>query len=81
MKTIMINAKNVDNTINEDSFFGNNTIKVTNKCLYREGKPWLPVMGEMHYSRVPEREWKKSLQLMKDGGIEIISSYVFLESS
>lgn len=77
MKTIMINAKNVDNTINEDSFFGNNTIKVTNKCLYREGKPWLPVMGEMHYSRVPEREWKKSLQLMKDGGIEIISSYVF----
>ncbi|MBQ4110636.1 MAG: beta-galactosidase [Clostridia bacterium] len=76
-KIIKIDVKNTDNTVTENSSFGNKTIRVTNKCLIRNGKPWLPVMGEMHYSRVPEREWEKSLKIMKDGGIEIISSYVF----
>lgn len=24
------------------------------QCLMREGRPWFPVMGEMHYSRYRE---------------------------
>jgi len=77
MKIININATDADNSITENSVFGNSTIRVTNKCLFKNGKAWLPVMGEMHYSRVPEREWERSVRLMKDSGIEIVASYVF----
>ncbi len=77
MKNIEINITNTNNTVTENSLFGDDKIKVTSKYLMKNGKPWLPVMGEMHYSRVPEHDWKKSLQLMKDGGVEIIASYVF----
>lgn len=41
------------------------------------GKRVLPVMGEIHYSRVPEREWRREIQKMRAGGISIISTYVF----
>ena len=44
--------------------------------LIRNGKPWFPLMGEMHYSRVDRRFWADSLQKMKAGGIDIVSSYV-----
>lgn len=47
-----------------------------NQSLFRDGKRWFPVMGEMHYSRVPETEWKDELLKMKEGGIDIVSSYV-----
>ncbi|MCQ2586419.1 MAG: beta-galactosidase, partial [Treponema sp.] len=47
-----------------------------NQSLFRDGKRWFPVMGEMHYSRVPEAEWKDELLKMKEGGIDIVSSYV-----
>jgi beta-galactosidase GanA len=48
----------------------------TPASLTRDGKPWTPVMGEMHYSRVPAAEWARSLELMKAGGVDIVSSYV-----
>jgi hypothetical protein len=41
------------------------------------GKHVLPVMGEIHYARVPEKEWKREIQKMKAGGITIIATYVF----
>jgi len=34
-------------------------------------------MGEIHYSRLPEREWRDALLKMKSGGINIIASYTF----
>lgn len=37
----------------------------------------LPVMGEIHYSRLPEKEWKRELLKMKAGGITMVSTYVF----
>lgn len=45
--------------------------------LYLDGKPWLPVMGELHFSRVGADEWRRSLLLMRAGGISIASTYVF----
>lgn len=51
-------------------------ITATNKHLYLDGKPWLPVMGEFHYSRVPRDEWDEQLRKMKAAGISIVSSYV-----
>jgi hypothetical protein len=50
---------------------------VNNRYLTLDGKPWLPVMGEMHYSRYPEREWESALAMMKSGGIQIVATYVF----
>ena len=43
-------------------------IEVTSKCLRLNGKAIIPLMGEMHYSRVPRGEWAASLKTMKDGG-------------
>ncbi len=43
----------------------------------RDGEPWLPVMGEIHYARVPHKFWEESVLAMKAGGIEIIATYVF----
>ncbi len=43
----------------------------------RNGKPWLPVMGEIHYARVPNQYWEDSVLAMKAGGIDIIATYVF----
>ena len=41
------------------------------------GKHVLPVMGEIHYSRVPEREWRREIQKMRAGGITVVATYVF----
>ena len=38
--------------------FGDETLTVTNKLLVRNGKPWMPFMGEMQYSRVPREKWR-----------------------
>ncbi|MCL2084497.1 MAG: beta-galactosidase, partial [Oscillospiraceae bacterium] len=40
------------------------------------GKPWFPVMGELHYSRCPRDGWRESLYKMKAGGVTVVSSYV-----
>jgi hypothetical protein len=45
--------------------------------LRLDGRPWIPVMGEFHYSRYPASEWRQELLKMKAGGITIVSTYVF----
>lgn len=37
----------------------------------------LPVMGEIHYARVPEQDWRREIQKMQAGGITIVATYVF----
>lgn len=44
--------------------------------LIRDSKRWFPVMGEIHYSRVPEKLWAETLSKMKAGGVDIVSAYV-----
>ena len=44
--------------------------------LTLDGKPWLPVMGEMHYTRVPEAEWETEILKMKSAGVQIVSAYI-----
>ncbi len=41
------------------------------------GKHVIPVMGEMHYSRVPRKDWRREIRKMKAGGITVLSTYVF----
>lgn len=52
-------------------------LAVNSRYLTMDGKPWLPVMGEFHYSRYPERYWEEEILKMKAGGIQIVSTYIF----
>ena len=52
-------------------------LSVNSRYLTMDGKPWLPVMGEFHYSRYPERYWEEEVLKMKAGGVQIVSTYVF----
>ncbi len=40
-----------------------------------DGKPYFPVMGEIHYSRVKKEHWERELLKMKAGGVDIASCY------
>ncbi|HEY7414175.1 MAG TPA: beta-galactosidase, partial [Ktedonobacteraceae bacterium] len=53
------------------------TIAFTNYYITRNGRPWLPTMGEFHFSRFPHQHWKHELRKMHAGGIEIAASYIF----
>ena len=57
--------------------FGDERIAVNNKYVTVDGKPIIPVMGELHYSSVPAERWDEELKKMKDGGIDVVASYVF----
>lgn len=52
-------------------------IEVDHIGIKRDGRYVIPVMGEIHYSRVPEREWRNEIAKMKAGGITLLSTYVF----
>ncbi len=52
-------------------------IQVNSRYLTLDGKPWLPVMGEFHFSRYPEKYWEEEILKMKAGGIQIVSTYIF----
>src|SRR5690349_18077123 len=52
-------------------------ITMNSVTLLCDGKPWLPVMGEFHYSRYPASEWRDELLKMKAGGITVVATYVF----
>ncbi len=49
---------------------------MTSRYLTRDGQPWLPVMGELHFTRVPRAEWEEEILKMKAGGVDIVSAYV-----
>ena len=34
-------------------------LSVNSRYLTLDGKPWLPVMGEFHYTRYPESNWEE----------------------
>src|SRR5574344_752255 len=52
-------------------------VKWDSRSLFIDGKRVIPVMGEIHYSRVPVDEWKTELEKMKAGGVTMIATYVF----
>lgn len=43
----------------------------------KDGKPWFPTTGEMHFSRTRREDWETSLYKMKACGIEAVATYVF----
>ncbi|MBO0360555.1 beta-galactosidase [Hymenobacter sp. BT186] len=53
------------------------TLGVNSQYLTRDGQPWLPVMGEFHFSRFPKARWEEQLLKMKANGVQIVASYLF----
>jgi beta-galactosidase len=53
------------------------TYGVNSQYFTRDGQPWLPVMGEVHFSRVPREDWEDSILAMKAGGVQIVATYLF----
>ena len=47
------------------------------QSLIIDGHRVVPVMGEIHYSRIPAAEWPREIRKMKEGGVTIIATYVF----
>ena len=45
--------------------------------LMFDGRRVCPVMGEVHYSRIPAAEWADEVRKMKEGGVTVIACYVF----
>lgn len=48
-----------------------------NQSIIIDGHRVCPVMGEVHYSRIPADEWADEVRKMKEGGVTIIATYVF----
>jgi hypothetical protein len=47
------------------------------QALDLDGKPWIPIAGEFHFTRYPREEWRDELLKMKAGGLNTVSTYVF----
>lgn len=52
------------------------SLTVHSQGLVLDGQPWLPIMGELHYSRCPEAEWPRALAALRAGGVQVVASYV-----
>jgi beta-galactosidase len=53
------------------------TLTVNSQYLLLDGRPWLPVMGEFHYWRVPRADWDEELAKVEAAGVDIVSTYVY----
>ncbi|WP_432571650.1 beta-galactosidase [Kineococcus sp. SYSU DK005] len=52
-------------------------IEVTSRWIERAGRPWFPITGEVHYSRLPRERWKEVLGHARAGGLNSVATYVF----
>ncbi|MCG2586797.1 beta-galactosidase [Massilia sp. TS11] len=55
---------------------GGHSLGINSRYLRRDGQPWLPVMGELHYSRVAPARWAAELHKMKAAGVDIVATYI-----
>lgn len=53
------------------------TVGWDQQSLIIGGHRVVPVMGEVHYSRLPADEWASAVRHMKSGGVTILATYVF----
>jgi beta-galactosidase len=52
------------------------TLGLNARTLTLNGKPWLPVAGEFHFSRFPRAQWEDELLKMKASGVNVVTAYV-----
>ncbi len=54
-----------------------NLYQADQKSLLLNGKRIIPVMGELHFSRMEPESWREAILKMQAGGINILATYVF----
>lgn len=52
-------------------------VAISNRSILRDGRRWIPASGEIHFTRLHRRHWPLALQLLRAGGIDLVSTYVF----
>ncbi|MES1249513.1 MAG: beta-galactosidase, partial [Chitinophaga rupis] len=52
-------------------------ILVNSRYITIGGKPAIPVMGELQYSRMPAARWQDEILKMKACGVTVIATYAF----
>lgn len=52
-------------------------LEVDDRGFLMNGKHIIPVMGEIHFSRIQPQHWRREIQKMKAGGITIAATYIF----
>jgi hypothetical protein len=52
-------------------------LAVTDRAIRREDIGWIPISGELHYSRLPRHRWSERLRQLRAAGITVASTYVF----
>lgn len=83
MQKYILNAKNQDKEIFDVSphFKGvspeGETIEFTNYYMKKNGKPFIGITGEFHFSRYDWKKWEDELIKIKMGGINILPTYIF----
>ncbi|MCK9795437.1 beta-galactosidase [Isoptericola sp. 4D.3] len=55
-------------------------VRVTRRYLERDGRPWFPVTGEVHYARIPRERWSEVLGHARAGGLDSVATYVFWQA-
>jgi predicted acyltransferase len=53
------------------------TMSVNNRYLMINGRPEIPVMGELQYSRMDKSRWADEILKMKACGVNVIATYSF----
>ncbi|WP_298945193.1 beta-galactosidase [uncultured Microbacterium sp.] len=51
-------------------------LTVTDRAVLRDGVGFVPVSGELHYSRLPRARWGERLRQVRAAGITLASTYV-----
>ena len=52
-------------------------LSFNNYFLERNGRPFIPVSGECHFSRLDPCRWEDALVRMRMGGVNVVATYVF----
>ncbi|MGC4030556.1 MAG: beta-galactosidase [Tepidisphaeraceae bacterium] len=53
------------------------TLTADGVSFLEDGGRVIPVMGEFHFARYPQTEWRDAILKMKAGGITVVATYVF----
>lgn len=77
LSAITLNAQNGTFNFGTATNPEGHSVTVDKYGILMDGHHTIPVMGELHYSRVPVEEWRNEIRKMKAGGITILSTYCF----
>lgn len=83
MRDYIIDSRNVQNPLYKapiemgQTCSDGRSITIGNYFLEFNGKPYFAICGEAHFSRINPELWEDEIIKMKEGGLNIIATYIF----